>query len=68
MTNQVKSLAELQDSRFFYKKHLPVFGYATILIIAGVLVGVFVWSLVTPYGEATYFEYFLELFGHNQGR
>ena len=43
-----KSLFDLKDSRLLYEKGLPPFGYILVAIIALALMGVAIWSMVTP--------------------
>lgn len=43
-----KNLSDLKDSRMLYEKKLPAFGYIIVIIVSALLVGVFIWSLLTP--------------------
>lgn len=44
----VKSINDLKDSRLLFEKDLPPFGYILVAIIALALIGVIIWSTVTP--------------------
>ena len=49
MTNvHVTSLYELQDRRIMMEKKLPPYGYALLIIVAALMVGLVAWSTVTP--------------------
>ena len=49
MTNlKVTNLYDLQDRRIMMEKKLPPYGYALLLIVAALMVGLVVWSTVTP--------------------
>ena len=43
-----KNILELKDSRLLFEKDLPPFGYILVAIIALALIGVIIWSTVTP--------------------
>ena len=43
-----KNILELKDSRLLFEKDLPPFGYILVSIIALALIGVVIWSTVTP--------------------
>lgn len=44
----VRNLYELQDRRIMMEKKLPPYGYALVLIVAALLVGLTIWSIYTP--------------------
>lgn len=49
MTNvQVTNLYDLQDRRIMMEKKLPPYGYALLLIVAALMIGLVAWSTVTP--------------------
>ena len=49
MTNvHVTNLYDLQDRRIMMEKKLPPYGYALLLIVAALMIGLVVWSTVTP--------------------
>ncbi|MDR0919802.1 MAG: HlyD family secretion protein [Oscillospiraceae bacterium] len=48
MTLQSKTLDELKDSRLLYSKKIPAFGYMIILVVLALLIGVLIWSILTP--------------------
>ncbi|MDR0501388.1 MAG: HlyD family efflux transporter periplasmic adaptor subunit [Coriobacteriales bacterium] len=44
---QVKTLNELSDSRLLYERKVPAFGYMIIILVALLLIGILIWSLIT---------------------
>ena len=48
MNSQLKNLSDFSDSRILYEKKLPAFGYMIVLIVSVLLIGVLIWSLITP--------------------
>lgn len=48
MTNKIKTLDQLKDSKLFYDKTIPPFGYMIILIITILLAIITVWGIKTP--------------------
>ncbi len=48
MSNKVKNLDELKDSRLLFDKEPPAFGYFFILIVTIALAVVIIWSMKTP--------------------
>ena len=49
MTNvHVTNLYDLQDRRIMMEKKLPPYGYALLLIVAALMIGLVAWSTVTP--------------------
>ena len=49
MTNiRVTNLYDLQDRRIMMEKKLPPYGYALLLIVTALMVGLVIWSTVTP--------------------
>ena len=49
MTNvKVTNLYDLQDRRIMMEKKLPPYGYALLLIVAALMIGLVAWSTVTP--------------------
>ena len=49
MTNiRVTNLYDLQDRRIMMEKKLPPYGYALLLIVAALMIGLVAWSTVTP--------------------
>lgn len=45
MKKQIKTMAQLRDSRLMFEKKIPPFGYALIIIITLSLIAVTVWSI-----------------------
>ncbi len=48
MSEQIKKLSQLKDSRLLYEKKLPAFGYMLVLAVAFLLAAVVIWSVNTP--------------------
>ena len=48
MNVQVTNLYDLQDRRIMMEKKLPPYGYALLLIVAALMIGLVAWSTVTP--------------------
>lgn len=48
MNKQPKTLLELRDSQIVYDKNPPAFGYILILIVLTLMIGILIWSLLTP--------------------
>ena len=48
MHSQTKSLSDFSDSRILYERKLPAFGYMIVLIISALLIGILMWSIITP--------------------
>ncbi len=48
MSVEVKNLNDLKDSRIMMEKKLPPYGYALLIIVAAIMVGLVVWSIYTP--------------------
>lgn len=45
MKKQIKTMAQLRDSRLLFEKELPAFGYMIVSIVALIVVGLFVWGM-----------------------
>lgn len=48
MSKQVKTFDELKDSRLLYDKKIPELGYIIILAVIALIIGVGIWSYLTP--------------------
>lgn len=48
MSEDIKNLNELTDSRILYEKKLPRFGYVLLCVMTVLFIGVICWSIVTP--------------------
>jgi membrane fusion protein, peptide pheromone/bacteriocin exporter len=48
MSNQIKTMEQLKDSRLLYDKKIHPFGYMIIITITILLVAVTIWSIKTP--------------------
>lgn len=48
MPRQVRSLKDLSDSKILYDRQLPAFGYMIVVLVSALLIGILIWSLVTP--------------------
>ncbi|AEV67568.1 HlyD family secretion protein [Acetivibrio clariflavus] len=48
MSNQVKTLNELKDSRILYDKNVPGFAYMIIIIVMALIITIIIWSILTP--------------------
>jgi multidrug efflux pump subunit AcrA (membrane-fusion protein) len=44
----VRTFENLKDSELLYEKTLPAFGYALLLALLALLIGVVIWSIYTP--------------------
>ncbi|NLL07162.1 MAG: HlyD family efflux transporter periplasmic adaptor subunit [Clostridiaceae bacterium] len=48
MSKQVKAFEELKDSRLLYDKKIPELGYIIIVAVIALIIGVGIWSYLTP--------------------
>ncbi|OPZ92842.1 MAG: Hemolysin secretion protein D, chromosomal [Firmicutes bacterium ADurb.Bin419] len=48
MSKQVKTFEELKDSRLLYDKKIPELGYIIIVAVIALIIGVGIWSYLTP--------------------
>lgn len=48
MSKKIKNFSDLKDSKLLFDKEVPAFGYALIIIVSLLLVGIVVWSIFTP--------------------
>jgi len=48
VSNQVKTLNELKDSRILYDKNVPGFAYMIIIIVMALIITIIIWSILTP--------------------
>lgn len=48
MSEKIRKITELKDSRLLYEKDLPPFGYIIVSLIGILLIAVLTWSIKTP--------------------
>lgn len=48
VSNQVKTLNELKDSRLLYDKNVPGFTYIILIAVTALIISVVIWGILTP--------------------
>ncbi len=48
VSNQIKTLNELKDSRLLYDKNVPGFTYIILITVTALIISVVIWGILTP--------------------